>query len=109
MATSSSNVPRIVHVGPGLAVRGGVSAVERLITDSISRHVQVVHVATAEDGVAWIAELVRRLEIPPLRSYGVSRGDIDALADKASQASSMKGNPVDLRKEDLCDVISRAI
>jgi len=50
MATSSSNLPRIVHVGPGLAVRGGVSAVERLIIDSISRHVQVEHVATAEDG-----------------------------------------------------------
>ena len=50
MATTSSNVPRIVHVGPGLAVRGGVSAVEELIIDSISRHVQVEHVATMEDG-----------------------------------------------------------
>ena len=50
MATSPSNIPKIVHVGPGLAVRGGVSAVERLIIDSISRHVQVEHVATMEDG-----------------------------------------------------------
>jgi len=50
MSTSSPNLPKIVHVGPGLAVRGGVSAVERLIIDSISRHVQVEHVATAEDG-----------------------------------------------------------
>ena len=37
-------------MGPGLAVRGGVSAVEKLIIDSISRHVQVEHVATMEDG-----------------------------------------------------------
>jgi glycosyltransferase involved in cell wall biosynthesis len=50
MATSSPNVPKIVHVGPGLAVRGGVSAVERMIIDSISCHVQVEHVATMEDG-----------------------------------------------------------
>ena len=50
MATSPPNIPKIVHVGPGLAVRGGVSAVERLIIDSISRHVQVEHVATMEDG-----------------------------------------------------------
>ena len=50
MATSSPNVPKIVHVGPGLAVRGGVSAVERLIIDSISCHVEVEHVATMEDG-----------------------------------------------------------
>jgi glycosyltransferase involved in cell wall biosynthesis len=50
MATSSPIVPKIVHAGPGLAVRGGVSAVERLIIDSISCHVQVEHVATMEDG-----------------------------------------------------------
>ena len=50
MSTSSPNLPKIVHVGPGLAVRGGISAVERLIIDSISRHVQVEHVATTEGG-----------------------------------------------------------
>jgi len=49
-SASSPNVPKVVHVGPGLAVRGGVSTVERLIIDSISRHVQVEHVATMEDG-----------------------------------------------------------
>jgi glycosyltransferase involved in cell wall biosynthesis len=49
-ATPAPNVPKIVHVGPGLGVRGGVSAVERLIIDSISRHVQVEHIATMEDG-----------------------------------------------------------
>ena len=50
MAISSPNVPKIVQVGPGLAVRGGISAVERLIIDSISGHVPVEHVATMEDG-----------------------------------------------------------
>ena len=35
MATTAADLPRIVHVGPGLAVRGGVSAVERLIIGSI--------------------------------------------------------------------------
>ena len=58
MATSSPNVPKIVHVGPGLAVRGGVSAVERLIIDSISCHVEVEHVATMEDG-----GILRRMRI----------------------------------------------
>ena len=51
MATSP-NVPKVVHVGPGLAVRGGVSAVERLIIDSISRDVPVEHVAIGEYTVA---------------------------------------------------------
>ena len=49
--TCDDSVPKIVHVGPGLGVRGGVSAVERLIIDTISRHVQVEHIATMEDGV----------------------------------------------------------
>ena len=50
IATPSRHVPKIVHVGPGLAVRGGISSVERLIIDSISHHVQVEHIATMEDG-----------------------------------------------------------
>jgi glycosyltransferase involved in cell wall biosynthesis len=50
MATSAADLPKIVHVGPGLSVRGGVSAVERLIINSISSQVQVEHVATMEDG-----------------------------------------------------------
>jgi alcohol dehydrogenase class IV len=65
--------------------------------------------ATPEDGVALLAELVRRLEIPPLRSYGVSTGDVDILVEKASRASSTKGNPVELTREELCEVISRAL
>ena len=32
--------------------------------------------ATANDGVQWVAELCRRLEIPPLRTYGVREGHI---------------------------------
>jgi glycosyltransferase involved in cell wall biosynthesis len=58
MTTSPLNIPKIVHVGPGLAVRGGVSAVERLIIDSISRHVKVEHVATMED-----AGILRRMRV----------------------------------------------
>jgi alcohol dehydrogenase class IV len=65
--------------------------------------------ATAEDGVAWIADLVRRLEIPPLRTYGVGMGDVETLVEKASKASSMKGNAVELTREELVEVISRAI
>lgn len=53
MATTAADLPRIVHVGPGLGVRGGVSAVERLIIDSIRDHAQVEHVATMEDAGLW--------------------------------------------------------
>jgi len=65
--------------------------------------------ASAQDGVEWIATLCRKLEIPTLRSYGVREEDIPALVEKASQASSMKGNPVTLKPEELREILSRSI
>lgn len=65
--------------------------------------------AAAEDGVAWVAALCRRLRIPPLRSYGVSPADIEILAEKASHASSMKANPLRLTPEELREIATRAL
>jgi alcohol dehydrogenase class IV len=65
--------------------------------------------AIAEDGVEWIAALCGKLEIPPLRSYGVQEKDVTELVEKASKASSMKGNPVVLSTEELREIISRAL
>jgi alcohol dehydrogenase class IV len=65
--------------------------------------------ATAEDGVWWTAELVRRLEIPPLREYGVGAGDIPDLVKKAAKASSMKANPIVLTEEELTEILTRAV
>ena len=65
--------------------------------------------ATAEDAVRWTAEICKRLEIPPLRAYGVTEADIPLLVEKAAQASSMKGNPIVLTPEELRQIIERAI
>ena len=65
--------------------------------------------ATAEDGVMWIAELCTQLEIPPLRTYGIGESDVPVLVEKASQASSMKGNPVALSRQELHEILSRAL
>jgi alcohol dehydrogenase class IV len=65
--------------------------------------------ATAEDGIQWVAELCRKLEIPPLRTYGVRDGDIPALVEKAARASSMKGNPIALDGGELREIVARAM
>jgi alcohol dehydrogenase class IV len=65
--------------------------------------------AAAEDGVRWIAALCGRLEIPPLRAYGVSSDHVADLAAKAAKASSMKGNPIVLTGAELEEIASRAI
>ncbi len=65
--------------------------------------------ATAEDGAAWVREVCRRLEIPPLRAWGVSEADVPVLVEKAARASSMKGNPLPLTSAELTEIISLAV
>src|SRR5450432_147969 len=65
--------------------------------------------AGAEDGVQWIAHLCRRLEIPPLGTYGVTQADVGSLVQQAAKTSSMKGNPIVLTGEELREVIASAI
>jgi alcohol dehydrogenase class IV len=65
--------------------------------------------ASAQEGVAWIAVLCRKLEIPPLRSYGVKEEDLPVLIEKAALASSMKGNPVALSRDELREILSAAL
>jgi alcohol dehydrogenase class IV len=65
--------------------------------------------ASVEEGVAWVRELVKELRIPPLGTYGVQPGDVAALAEKASKASSMKANPLVLTTDELREVLTRAL
>jgi alcohol dehydrogenase class IV len=77
--------------------------------DEIARLISGRPHATASDGVAWIAALCQRLEIPPLRTYGVTESHVALLAEKAAQSSSMKGNPIVLHDEELREIVSRSL
>jgi len=65
--------------------------------------------ATAEAGIEWVRDTCRDLEIPPLAAYGMSGHDVPALIAEASQASSMKGNPLALAPEELQEVLLRSL
>jgi len=85
-------------------------APEKLVRfDEIARLLTANPRATAIDAVVWIGELVRRLEIPPLCTYGVTDADMPVLVEKAAQASSMKGNPIALTRDELAEIVSRAL
>jgi alcohol dehydrogenase class IV len=77
--------------------------------DEVARLLTGRRHAAAADGVEWIAQLCRRLEIPRLRTYGVSDQDVPALVEKAAKASSMKGNPIVLNPDELREIIAEAI
>lgn len=65
--------------------------------------------ATASDAVSWVYRLSEKLNVPPLSAYGVTEGDFAELIEKASQASSMKGNPIQLTERELVEILSRAL
>jgi alcohol dehydrogenase class IV len=77
--------------------------------DEIARLVTRQPHAIADDAVLWISNLCDRLEIPPLRTYGITEADIPDLAEQAARTSSMKGNPIPLTTEELCEVALRAL
>jgi alcohol dehydrogenase class IV len=65
--------------------------------------------ATAEDGVRWLESLVRDLQIPGLGSYGITPAHADELVQKATAASSMKGNPLPLTADELKQALLAAL
>jgi alcohol dehydrogenase class IV len=77
--------------------------------DEIARLLTRQPHAIADDAVLWIANLCDRLEIPPLRTYGVTEADIPDLTEKAAQTSSMKGNPIQLTAEEVREIALRAL
>jgi alcohol dehydrogenase class IV len=65
--------------------------------------------AGLEDGAAWLNGLCNDLVIPPLRMYGVASGDFGEVIQNAAEASSMKGNPIQLTGDELRRVLEQAL
>ena len=65
--------------------------------------------ATAEEGIAWVADLCRALGVPGLARYGMSTADVPALVARAKAASSMRANPIALTDEELSEIAERAL
>jgi alcohol dehydrogenase class IV len=65
--------------------------------------------AVAEDGIAWVMEICEELAVPPLSAHGLVEADFGALVDKAAAASSMKGNPIVLTRDELLEIVQSAL
>jgi alcohol dehydrogenase class IV len=77
--------------------------------DEVARLLTGQPTAEADDGQAWIATLVRDLQIPPLGSYGLRREHVGEVVAKAVIASSMKANPIALTAEELAETLQAAL
>jgi alcohol dehydrogenase class IV len=94
------NVRALRQRAPGSEALRRYDEVARLITGDPH--------AAAADGVRWIGELCERLEIPPLRTYGVTPEHFAGLVEKAAKASSMKANPIVLTADELTEILTLA-
>lgn len=65
--------------------------------------------SVADDGVDWLADLVTALQIPPLGVYGLTPAHTTDVVEKATAASSMKGNPLPLTADELKTILTAAL
>jgi alcohol dehydrogenase class IV len=65
--------------------------------------------ATVEDAADWIGSLCAELAIPGLSGYGIGADHLNAIAEQARKASSMKANPVELTAAELAGIIRAAL
>jgi alcohol dehydrogenase class IV len=65
--------------------------------------------ATPEDAIAWLQDLTAALTIPGLASYGLDEAGIEAVVAAAQKASSMRGNPIELRDEEVREIVAHSL
>jgi len=92
---------RILQFGPSLAVRGGVSSVERLICDYMSPYASIRHIATMEECSAFGRTLVYARAVQELRRALAQLDPVIVHIHFASRGSS-------LRKMILADMVANA-
>ncbi|MBV8098605.1 MAG: iron-containing alcohol dehydrogenase, partial [Verrucomicrobia bacterium] len=64
--------------------------------------------AVATDGLAWLTDVSKSLNVPTLSSMGIPKGAIPEIASTAAKASSMKANPIELTQPELEAILEAA-
>jgi len=82
---------------------------------AIMRYIEIAQIltgdknTTASDGVTWVNNLARALNIPALSTYGMSRENFHEAVEKTMKASSTKGNPIVLTEVELTGILERGL
>ncbi len=80
-----------------------------------NRYTETAHLLTGnsnvspEEGINWIKNLVEKLNIPGLSTYGITENDFPSIIEKALGASSMKANPASLPNDELTHILKMAL
>lgn len=63
----------------------------------------------ANDGVAWVKELCKSLRIPSLGSHGISSTHLSELIEDIERASSTKGDPIRMTRDEIERILTQAL
>lgn len=77
--------------------------------DEIGQILTGIPTATSADGVTWVQELCKALNLPGLKSFGLTPADFPTVIEKSAIASSMKGNPIKLTTGEMTEILNRAL
>lgn len=99
-------LPHVTAVNVEIMTKRGVSTARY---DEVARVLTGSSGARAADGVKWLMDLCRMLEIAPLSRLGVRADQVDEIAAQSLRASSMKANPVALELSDAREMMRRAM
>lgn len=96
-------------------VRVNVRALHRRDPDhpALARYAEAGELVTGTHGVAalvaWLEETNELVGIPGLRALGLADDRVDEAVAKGREASSMKGNPLDLSDDELREVVEASL
>jgi alcohol dehydrogenase class IV len=64
--------------------------------------------ANADDGFVFVKELCKKMDVRPLKEYGLIPVDYPDLVTQSQKANSMKGNPIPLTDEEINQLLELA-
>lgn len=65
--------------------------------------------ATVNDGLKWVTDVVREMNVPSLSAHGMTATHIPEAVQKTLNASSYKGNPIALKEQTLSEILQKAL
>lgn len=65
--------------------------------------------ASIDDGLAWIRDTLRLLDVPGLASFGIQPEQAAEIAAAAARSSSMQGNPIPLPAPTLRQIVLQSL
>ena len=96
-------------------MEANVKALKRIDSlEYLSRYDEIARLLTgnpdagATDGIDWIHDLCKALDIGSLNIFGITKAHFPDVIAGAKNASSMKGNPVKLPDEELVEILRKA-